>query len=143
MIQRLRRKQGHCVGTRRQLDDALCGSVAGGRPSLPPPPSFFSVFSPPSTTPSNYSAFRKGIGSLLTNPMDVVKTRLMTAAKGGSDAQSVVSCVRAILRDEGVSAFFIGTPARLMHKVPANGLFFLCYELFRTMFGVVGTGQGS
>lgn len=71
--------------------------------------------------------------------MDVVKTRLMTSQDNGGD---VWTCVARILTEEGPGAFLIGTPARLMHKIPANGLFFLCYELFRTMLGVSGTGQG-
>ena len=83
--------------------------------------------------------FTLGIGSLLTNPMDVVKTRLMTSQDNGG---GVWTCVARILREEGPGAFLIGTPARLMHKIPANGLFFLFYELFRTMLGVSGTGQG-
>jgi len=80
---------------RRKLDDALCGSLAGG------------------------------IGSLLTNPMDVVKTRLMTSTKAGGSPQTVWSSAMSILRDEGPTAFLIGTPARLMHNIPANCLFFL------------------
>lgn len=79
-----------------------------------------------------------GIGSFLTNPMDVVKTRLMTtaAAPEGAVAGSVVGTVTSIIRDEGLPTFFIGSIPRLMHKIPANGLFFLCYEAFKAMLGV-------
>lgn len=74
--------------------------------------------------------------------MDVVKTRLMTSTKEASGSpQTVWSSALSILRNEGPTAFLIGTPARLMHKIPANGLFFLFYELFRTMLGVKGTGN--
>lgn len=115
---------------RRKLDDALCGSLAGGE--------FDTVrFKNHHHLSTRHNA---GIGSLLTNPMDVVKTRLMTSTKEGSP-QTVWGSALTILRDEGPSAFLIGTPARLMHKIPANGLFFLFYELFRTMLGVNGTGN--
>lgn len=104
------------------LLNALCGSLAGG------------------------------FGSLVTNPMDVVsaflflplpwsyawiaqvKTRMMTSRR----YPSVAAAARAIYRDEGPAAFMIGVVPRLMHKVPANGLFFLFYEWFRLLLGVKG-----
>ena len=88
--------------------DALCGAIAGGW------------------------------GSFLTTPMDVVKTRMMTSTGGGSGSgyASVGECVRSIIEEEGLESFFIGTGPRLLHKVPANGLFFLCYEAFRSILQV-------
>ena len=75
--------------------------------------------------------FTLGIGPLLTNPMDVADDQ----------PGEWWRCVAHILREEGPGAFLIGTAARLMHKIPANGLFFLFYKLFR-MLGISGTGQG-
>ena len=86
----------------RQLRDAFCGSVAGG------------------------------LGSLLTTPMDVIKTRLMTDGKYGS----VWLAVTMIAKQEGLGTFFRGASPRLMHKIPANALFFLFYEAFRSLLGV-------
>jgi solute carrier family 25 S-adenosylmethionine transporter 26 len=76
-----------------------------------------------------------GISTLLTTPMDVVKTRLMS---GGGEFKyaSVGDAVMRMAREEGPGAFFIGTPSRLLHKIPANGLFYLFYEAFRTILGV-------
>jgi len=56
-----------------------------------------------------------GIGSWVTNPMDVVKTRLQTdsALYGGS----VWKCTQAIWQEGGASAFLRGSVPRLMHKV--------------------------
>lgn len=83
--------------SRQRMANALCGSIAGG------------------------------FGSYVTNPMDVIKTRMMT-----SKAYSgVLSAARKIYSEEGASAFMIGVSSRLTHKVPANALFFLCYEWFR------------
>jgi hypothetical protein len=122
--------------SRRKFDDALCGSLAGGALKIMFLGSLMYLMRCIYYLFEFY--FAQGIGSLLTNPMDVVKTRLMTSQDGGG---GVWSCVARILREEGPGAFLIGTPARLMHKIPANGLFFLFYELFRTMLGVSGTGQ--
>ena len=78
-----------------------------------------------------------GLGSLLTTPMDVIKTRMMTGNSGRYS--SVLDAIRIMYRDEGPAAFLIGALPRLAHKVPANGLFFLCYESFRSWLGVTGT----
>ena len=75
-----------------------------------------------------------GLGSLLTTPMDVIKTRMMTGDSGRY--ASVLDAIRVMYRDEGAASFLIGALPRLAHKVPANGLFFLCYESFRTWLGV-------
>jgi hypothetical protein len=63
--------------------------------------------------------------------MDVVKTRLMAAVPGVSVPVSVMGCILSILNEEGIGAFFKGSISRLLHKVPANGLFFLCFEAIK------------
>ena len=75
-----------------------------------------------------------GLGSLLTTPMDVIKTRMMTGNAGRYS--SVLDAIRIMYKEEGLGCFLIGTLPRLAHKVPANGLFFLCYESFRAWLGV-------
>lgn len=75
-------------------------------------------------------ALAGGVGSLLTNPMDVIKTRIMTGQSDGN----VLAVTLAILRDEGTHAFLKGSFPRLLHKMPANAIFFLAYELFRRLF---------
>jgi hypothetical protein len=77
-----------------------------------------------------------GIGSYLTNPFDVVKTRLQTTAanvgsSGGGHGGSIAKCAAAIYEEGGSSAFLRGSVPRLMHKIPANGLFFVFYEFFK------------
>jgi Mitochondrial carrier protein len=75
-----------------------------------------------------------GMGSWVTNPQDVIKTRLQTnsALYGGS----VASCAAALWQEGGPSAFLRGSVPRLLHKVPANAFFFLFYEVFRRVLRV-------
>jgi solute carrier family 25 S-adenosylmethionine transporter 26 len=75
-----------------------------------------------------------GIGSWVTNPMDVVKTRLQTDS--AMYQGSVITCAQAVWTEGGASAFLRGSIPRLMHKVPANAFFFLFYELFRRLLRV-------
>ncbi|CAJ1960121.1 unnamed protein product [Cylindrotheca closterium] len=75
-----------------------------------------------------------GIGSYVTNPFDVIKTRLQTSSElyGGS----VRACFSITLQEGGAAAFLRGSVPRLIHKVPANAFFFLFYEFFRSVLGV-------
>ncbi|KAL9184077.1 hypothetical protein ACHAXT_002163 [Thalassiosira profunda] len=75
-----------------------------------------------------------GIGSYLTNPFDVVKTRLQTAGSS-SYGGSLSSCFAAVWEEGGPMAFLRGSVPRLMHKIPANGFFFVFYEFFRRVLG--------
>jgi hypothetical protein len=78
--------------------------------------------------------FAGGVGSFVTNPMDVIKTRLQTSSDlyGGS----VRSCVAMTFQEGGKTAFLRGSVPRLLHKVPANACFFLFYEFFRSALRV-------
>ena len=59
-----------------------------------------------------------GLGSLLTTPMDVVKTRLMAGRDARDGTYSTVAgAVLQMYRQEGLGCFFIGTLPRLAHKV--------------------------
>ena len=93
----------------KKVKDAICGSAAGG------------------------------LGTLVTTPMDVIKTRMMTSNR----YSSVVDASIDIARKEGLGTFFVGTIPRLAHKIPANGIFFLCYELFKTMLDVPSDVEAS
>eukprot|EP00904_Undaria_pinnatifida_P010616 jgi/Undpi1/6685/HiC_scaffold_20.g09164.m1 len=78
-------------------------------------------------------AIAGGMGSLVTNPMDMIKTRMMTSPElyaGPMDAAWIA------LRNEGPQAFMKGAAPRLLHKIPANAFFFVAYEFFRTVLGV-------
>ncbi|KAL7540801.1 hypothetical protein ACHAXR_011138 [Thalassiosira sp. AJA248-18] len=78
-----------------------------------------------------------GIGSYLTNPLDVIKTRLQTTGSlSSSYGGSISTCASAVLEEGGPMAFLRGSVPRLMHKIPANGFFFVFYEFFRRVLRV-------
>lgn len=76
-----------------------------------------------------------GIGSYLTNPFDVIKTRLQTTGPS-SYGGSIATCAMAVLEEGGPTAFLRGSVPRLIHKIPANGFFFVFYEFFRRVLRV-------
>jgi len=75
-------------------------------------------------------AIAGGVGSYLTNPLDVIKTRLQT---GATPYAGVWDCAQRTWIEEGPRAFLKGSAPRLMHKIPANAMFFVSYELFRRL----------
>ena len=77
-----------------------------------------------------------GIGSYVTNPFDVIKTRIQTNPDLYSG--SISRCFVGTLKEGGPMAFLRGSVPRLLHKVPANGVFFVFYEFFRTILQVEG-----
>uniref|UniRef100_A0A0G2K2J7 Solute carrier family 25 member 12 n=1 Tax=Rattus norvegicus TaxID=10116 RepID=A0A0G2K2J7_RAT len=59
----------------------------------------------------------------LVTPADVIKTRLQVAARAGQTTYSgVIDCFRKILREEGPSAFWKGTAARVFRSSPQFGV---------------------
>jgi hypothetical protein len=80
--------------------------------------------------------FAGGVGSWVTNPMDVIKTRLQTDTNSGLYGGSVIKCVSIVLNEGGPMALLRGSVPRLVHKVPANAFFFLFYEFFKRLLNV-------
>ena len=58
-------------------------------------------------------------GLALTQPVDVVKTRMMTqAASTAAPYADAVDCVRTMARTEGLTAFYKGLPQRIAYAGP-------------------------
>ena len=73
---------------------------------------------------------------MLTQPFDVVKTRLQAATSTATSAAasaatalpryaSTAQCFRQIVRDEGVATLYSGTAARCARVVPGSGIIFM------------------
>jgi Mitochondrial carrier protein len=90
--------------------------------------------SPPAKSPLRdalLGGFAGGVGSWVTNPMDVIKTRLQTDHQSALYNGNILLCFRTVWQEGGPSALLRGSIPRLVHKVPANALFFLFYEFFQ------------
>ena len=68
----------------------------------------------------------------LATPADVIKTRLQVVARTGQQTYSgIFDAIRKISREEGLSAFFKGGPARVLRSSPQFGFTLLTYELLQ------------
>ncbi|XP_013779332.1 calcium-binding mitochondrial carrier protein Aralar1-like [Limulus polyphemus] len=94
------------------------------------------------------SAFIAGVpAAYLVTPADVIKTRLQVQARQGQTTYSgVMDAFRKIFKEEGITAFFKGGPARVFRSSPQFGFTLLTYEILQRFFYVDFGGrppQGS
>lgn len=92
--------------------------------------------------PASYDLFIAGgfagapAASLVT-PADVIKTRLQTKLPNGDYMyNSVVIAARDIYKNEGLSAFFKGAPARVFRSSPQFAVTLSTYEMFQRLLGM-------
>lgn len=73
--------------------------------------------------------------AFFTTPADVIKTRLQIELKSGDVKYRGIShAFRVILMEEGVSAFFKGSLARVFRSSPQFGFTLASYELLQSLF---------
>lgn len=73
-------------------------------------------------------AFAGGFGAFVTNPMDILTTRIITQDIGSDDEPlGVVGMGRKVYDEEGFAAFFTGWQARVGYWAPAISIFLTCY----------------
>jgi len=76
------------------------------------------------------------IGCLATQPLDVIKTRMMTqAASNLQPYSSPFNCMKDIIATEGVGAFLAGLPPRVAYISPLWGAQFLLNEKITRTLG--------
>ena len=68
------------------------------------------------------------VGTIATRPVGVVVSRMQT----DTQAHGFIPTARAILKAEGVGAFYKGLLARLLSSVPRSGLFYSVYQTIIT-----------
>ncbi len=77
--------------------------------------------------------------SLLTNPMDLVKTRIQVASRPGEEVYTGIGdCIRKIHQTEGPAAFFKGSFPRVARIAPQFGLSLFAYEKVSQLIGFRG-----
>jgi hypothetical protein len=76
-------------------------------------------------------AIAGGFGSYMTSGLDVIKTRLQTSPELYDG--SVLLCAKMTFQEGGMRAFLRGSASRLLHKIPANAMFFFFFEFFRRL----------
>lgn len=68
----------------------------------------------------------------LATPADVIKTRLQVVARTGQQTYGgIFDAIKKISKEEGLSAFFKGGPARVLRSSPQFGFTLLTYELLQ------------
>eukprot|EP00123_Amoebidium_parasiticum_P011827 comp20924_c2_seq1/m.27925 comp20924_c2_seq1/g.27925 ORF comp20924_c2_seq1/g.27925 comp20924_c2_seq1/m.27925 type:complete len:317 (-) comp20924_c2_seq1:208-1158(-) len=67
----------------------------------------------------------------ITNPMDVLKTRIQVAP--GRDAMTVRVALQTLLREEGLMGFTNGLTAKIMNSAPVSVLMITVYELVKRL----------
>jgi len=75
--------------------------------------------------------------AIFSNPMDVVKTRLMTQIRTGGAAvryRGVGHALVTVAREEGVQAFAKGIAPRIAAKTLQSAMFFAAYEALKKSF---------
>lgn len=75
------------------------------------------------------------MASIVTSPIDVVKTRVMTQKiVGGGAYMGMRQTFARIWAEEGIVAFGRGLAPRVLYKVPASAVFLVCYEAIKRFF---------
>ena len=83
------------------------------------------------------SAFVAGV---LTNPMDVIKTRLMTqAASTQVPYSSALDCLVSVIRTEGVGKLYAGFRQRSIYMCSLWGVTFALNNRFQKLMGVTAS----
>ncbi len=85
-----------------------------------------------------------GIAAALTNPLDVVTSRLMVQDGGGGYGGSgLFSMLNAILTKEGPSALWRGTLPRVAQTAPLSAISFAVYEAMKAYLSMNGVFKMS
>jgi hypothetical protein len=74
------------------------------------------------------------MSSLLTTPIDVVKTRLATGLLPAGSP--VIASIVQIARNEGVIGLYAGVGERLLWSALFGGIGFTCFERSKRLLGI-------
>ncbi|PGH00277.1 solute carrier family 25 (mitochondrial S-adenosylmethionine transporter), member 26 [Blastomyces parvus] len=88
-----------------------------------------------------FGSLAGAVSAGLTTPLDVVKTRVMLARRGGSDHILVRDVVRGIMKDEGVGAFWKGVGPRVAWIGVGGAVFLGSYQFTSNMLQMRQAGN--
>lgn len=72
------------------------------------------------------------ISSVITNPLEVIKTQLQSS---GSAGLNPITVAKQIITRDGLSGFFRGLPPTLVGIIPARSVYFYSYETCKSTLG--------
>lgn len=82
------------------------------------------------------------IGAIVTNPLEVVKTRLQSSSKkivkniSGRKGDYMLRNIKLIINNEGKAALFKGLPITLLGAIPSRMIYFYSYNTCKGYFGI-------
>ncbi|KAH9506385.1 hypothetical protein DERF_011123 [Dermatophagoides farinae] len=95
---------------------------------------FPSIFEDNVTTHLSASTLTGAVATSLTQPLDVLKTRMMNSAK--NQYRSVGHCITELYKESGIFGFFKGYVPAFIRLAPHTILTFVFLEQLRLNFGV-------
>jgi len=84
------------------------------------------------------------LGSIVGNPFDVLKTRMMSAE--GKEPPAMGKAAADLLKSQGVSGFYRGIEANVMRAMVLNGTKMACYDQIKGMIvksGAIPAGMAT
>ncbi|RYP02649.1 hypothetical protein DL764_005694 [Monosporascus ibericus] len=79
-----------------------------------------------------------------TTPCDVIKTRLQVEArKGDTTYTGLRHAAKTIFKEEGITAFFKGGPARVLRSSPQFGFTLAAYEVLQSVLPLPGRSEAE
>ncbi|EGE84681.1 hypothetical protein RJZ56_002433 [Blastomyces dermatitidis] len=88
-----------------------------------------------------FGSIAGAVAAGLTTPLDVVKTRVMLARRGGSEHIRVRDVVRGIMKEEGFGAFWRGVGPRVAWIGIGGAVFLGSYQFTSNMLQMRQTGK--
>ena len=79
-------------------------------------------------------AIAGGISAFLTNPLDVIKTRIMTSGEKKYDFKKFIPTFKNICENEGTSKLFSGVHVRVLYISVGGMIFFGTNEFLKNIF---------
>jgi solute carrier family 25, member 39/40 len=83
------------------------------------------------------------LSTLLTAPLELIRTRQASAVGEGKEVQGMITEFQAIVRNEGCGALYKGLAPTLWRDVPFSGIYWVCYEKFQGLFRATLVQEGD